>query len=245
MFSDLRGFTRFSETQPVEQVIAVVNHYLNEMTEAILDAGGTLIAYMGDGIMAVFGAPLEQDDHADRAHARRARDDRPAAAGVSTPGSPSRVTPSGFRMGVGLNTGPVMCGNVGAEQRVEYTAIGDTTNTASRLEGMTKGTRAHAVRRRGDARCDVRAARGPGVRRGVRGARPRGQDAHLLDPRPPDRAAARGRALRPPAAATRESRISGNDLGRGVRGVLRQPPGRRLSAADRLAGDAQARRSGS
>ena len=51
----------------MEQVIAVVNHYLNEMTEAILDAGGTLIAYMGDGIMAPFGAPLEQDDHADRA----------------------------------------------------------------------------------------------------------------------------------------------------------------------------------
>ncbi len=56
MFSDLRGFTRFSEHQPVEKVIAVVNHYLNEMTEAILDAGGTLIAYMGDGIMATFGA---------------------------------------------------------------------------------------------------------------------------------------------------------------------------------------------
>ncbi len=67
MFSDLRGFTKFSETQPVDKVIAVVNHYLNEMTEAILDSGGTLIAYMGDGIMAVFGAPLEQDDHADRA----------------------------------------------------------------------------------------------------------------------------------------------------------------------------------
>ena len=67
MFSDLRGFTQFSETQPVEKVIAVVNHYLNEMTEAILAEGGTLVAYMGDGIMALFGAPLEQDDHADRA----------------------------------------------------------------------------------------------------------------------------------------------------------------------------------
>jgi len=57
----------------VERVIAVVNHYLNEMTEAILDVGGTLIAYMGDGIMAVFGAPLEQDDHADVRCGRRAR----------------------------------------------------------------------------------------------------------------------------------------------------------------------------
>ncbi len=67
LFSDLRGFTSFSETQPAARVIEVVNYYLNEMTEAILAAGGTLIAYMGDGIMAVFGAPLEQEDHADRA----------------------------------------------------------------------------------------------------------------------------------------------------------------------------------
>ncbi len=138
MFSDLRGFTKFSESQPVEKVIAVVNHYLNEMTEAILDAGGTLIAYMGDGIMAVFGAPLEQDDHADRAMlaAREMIGPRLQAFNAWLA---EQNYPSGFRMGVGLNTGPVMCGNVGAEQRVEYTAIGDTTNTASRLEGMTKG----------------------------------------------------------------------------------------------------------
>jgi adenylate cyclase len=139
MFSDLRGFTKFSESQPVEKVIAVVNHYLNEMTEAILESGGTLIAYMGDGIMAVFGAPLDQDDHADRAM-RAARE----MIGERLQGFNDWLAEqghiSGFRMGVGLNTGPVMCGNVGAEQRVEYTAIGDTTNTASRLEGMTKGT---------------------------------------------------------------------------------------------------------
>ena len=139
MFSDLRGFTQFSESEPVERVIAVVNHYLNEMTQAILDAGGTLIAYMGDGIMAVFGAPLEQDDHADRAlrAAREMIGPRLAAfnAWLTQEGHPSEL-----RMGVGLNTGTVMCGNVGADQRVEYTAIGDTTNTASRLEGMTKGS---------------------------------------------------------------------------------------------------------
>jgi adenylate cyclase len=137
MFSDLRGFTRFSEHQPVEKVIAVVNHYLNEMTEAILDAGGTLIAYMGDGIMATFGAPLEQDDHADRAM-RAAREMIGARLSGFNAWLAEQGYPSGFRMGVGLNTGPVMCGNVGAEQRVEYTTIGDTTNTASRLEGMTK-----------------------------------------------------------------------------------------------------------
>jgi adenylate cyclase len=138
MFSDLRGFTRFSEHQPVEKVIAVVNHYLNEMTEAILDAGGTLIAYMGDGIMATFGAPLEQDDHADRAM-RAAREMIGPRLSTFNAWLADQGYPSGFRMGVGLNTGPVMCGNVGAEQRVEYTTIGDTTNTASRLEGMTKG----------------------------------------------------------------------------------------------------------
>jgi adenylate cyclase len=139
MFSDLRGFTQFSESQPVERVIAVVNHYLNEMTEAILDAGGTLIAYMGDGIMAVFGAPLEQDDHADRAM-RAAREMIGLRLQAFNAWLGEQGYPSALRMGVGLNTGPVMCGNVGAEQRVEYTAIGDTTNTASRLEGMTKGS---------------------------------------------------------------------------------------------------------
>ncbi|HEY8303246.1 MAG TPA: adenylate/guanylate cyclase domain-containing protein [Solirubrobacteraceae bacterium] len=139
LFSDLRGFTSFSETQTPEKVIEVVNYYLNEMTEAILAAGGTLIAYMGDGIMAVFGAPLEQEDHADRAlvAAREmigARLDR-FNDWLAEQGHEHR-----FKMGVGLNSGPVMAGNVGAERRVEYTAIGDTTNTASRLEGMTKGS---------------------------------------------------------------------------------------------------------
>jgi adenylate cyclase len=139
MFSDLRGFTRFSEHQPVDKVIAVVNHYLNEMTEAILEAGGTLIAYMGDGIMATFGAPLEQEDHADRA-LRAAREMIGPRLNSFNAWLADQGYPSGFRMGVGLNTGPVMCGNVGAEQRVEYTTIGDTTNTASRLESMTKDT---------------------------------------------------------------------------------------------------------
>ena len=82
LFSDLRGFTSFSEKLPATRVIEVVNCYLNEMTEAILSAGGTLISYMGDGIMAVFGAPLEQPDHADRALAAADRDDRAAPGHV-------------------------------------------------------------------------------------------------------------------------------------------------------------------
>jgi adenylate cyclase len=139
LFSDLRGFTSFSESQSPEHVIAVVNYYLNEMTEAILAAGGTLIAYMGDGIMAAFGAPLEQDDHADRALTAAREMIGPRLAHFNA-WLAEQGHDSGFAMGVGLNSGPVMAGNVGSEQRVEYTTIGDTTNTASRLEGMTKGS---------------------------------------------------------------------------------------------------------
>jgi adenylate cyclase len=139
LFSDLRGFTSFSESQTPEHVIEVVNHYLNEMTEAIMAAGGTLIAYMGDGIMAAFGAPLQQDDHADRA-LRAAREMIGPRLERFNAWLAEQGHDSGFAMGVGLNSGPVMAGNVGSEQRVEYTTIGDTTNTASRLEGMTKGS---------------------------------------------------------------------------------------------------------
>ena len=139
LFSDLRGFTSFSESQSPEHVIAVINYYLNEMTEAILAAGGTLISYMGDGIMAAFGAPLEQDDHADRA-LRAAREMLETRLERFNTWLSEQGHESGFAMGVGLNSGSVMAGNVGSEQRVEYTTIGDTTNTASRLEGMTKGS---------------------------------------------------------------------------------------------------------
>jgi adenylate cyclase len=139
LFSDLRGFTSFSENQPAPRVIEVVNCYLNEMTEAIMAAGGTLIAYMGDGIMAVFGAPLEQPDHADRALKAAVEMIGPRLEKFN-----SWLKEQGheheFAMGVGINSGSVMAGNIGSEQRVEYTALGDTTNTASRLEGMTKGS---------------------------------------------------------------------------------------------------------
>jgi adenylate cyclase len=139
LFSDVRGFTTFCEDRTPDQVIDVLNRYLSEMSDAIMDHGGTLVAYMGDGIMAVFGAPLEQPDHADRAVA--------AATEMLGPKLErfhawlrEQGMGNGFRMGVGLNTGPVMSGQVGSTRRVEYTAIGDVTNTAARLEGMTKGT---------------------------------------------------------------------------------------------------------
>jgi adenylate cyclase len=139
MFTDLRGFTTFSESRAPDEVIHILNYYFGEMSEAILGNGGTLVSYLGDGMMCVFGAPIEQEDHADRAVA--------AAREMILERLP-RVNEwmreqgygDGFRMGVGLNSGELMVGNIGSEQRMEYTTIGDIVNTASRLEGLTKGT---------------------------------------------------------------------------------------------------------
>jgi adenylate cyclase len=139
LFSDLRGFTNFAESLPPDAVIEVLNRYLGEMSDAIMDHGGTLVAYMGDGIMAVFGAPLEQPDHADRAIAA-AREMLAARLPRFNAWLEAEGMGRGFDMGIGVNSGTVMSGQVGSERRIEYTAIGDTTNTASRLEGMTKGT---------------------------------------------------------------------------------------------------------
>jgi adenylate cyclase len=138
LFSDLRGFTSFAEPLPPEEVIAILNRYLTAMSDAILDHEGTLVAYMGDGIFAVFGAPIAIADHADRALA--AARDMLVRLREFNAWLESEHGGNGFKMGIGLNTGSVMSGNVGSERRLEYAAIGDTTNTASRLEGMTKGT---------------------------------------------------------------------------------------------------------
>lgn len=139
LFSDLRGFTTFSEALEPDRVIEVLNRYLGEMSDAIMDHGGTLVAYMGDGIMAVFGAPIEQEDHADRALAA-AREMLFERLPRFNAWQREMGSGEGFAMGVGLHSGVVMSGQVGSERRMEYTAIGDTTNTAARLEGMTKGT---------------------------------------------------------------------------------------------------------
>jgi adenylate cyclase len=139
MFTDLRGFTTFSEGREADLVIGLLNRYLSSMSDAVLAHGGTLVTYTGDGMMAVFGAPLPQPDHADRALAA-ARE----MLEVRLPAFNEWLTAQGydysFKMGVGLNSGEFMSGNVGSERRLEYTAIGDTINTASRIEGLTKGT---------------------------------------------------------------------------------------------------------
>jgi adenylate cyclase len=136
MFTDIRGFTTFAETAPPELVLEILNDYFDEMTEAIFAHGGTLVGYRGDGLLVVFGAPLAFDDHADRALAA-ARE----MLDVRLPRFNARLGARGigaFRMGIGLNSGPFMSGNVGSELRMEYTVHGDTVNTASRIEAMTK-----------------------------------------------------------------------------------------------------------
>jgi class 3 adenylate cyclase len=144
LFGDLRGFTSFAEGRAVEEVIEAINTYLTLMTDAVLDHGGTLVDYMGDGVMAAFGAPVPGEDHADLAlAASRAMAGEQlatfnawltATAGVEEP----------IRMGIGIHTGPVVSGSVGSPRRLEYAVIGDTTNTASRIESMTKELE-HAV----------------------------------------------------------------------------------------------------
>jgi adenylate cyclase len=139
LFSDLRGFTSFAEELEPERVIEVLNRYLGAMSDAIMEEGGTLVAFMGDGIMAVFGAPIGQDDHADRALAA-AREMLKVRLPEFNEWLRGEGLGDGFQMGIGVNSGTVMSGQVGSEKRIEYTAIGDTTNTAARLEGMTKGS---------------------------------------------------------------------------------------------------------
>jgi len=140
MFSDLRGFTSFAESLGPDRVITILNRYLTAMVDdAILPHGGTLVDYMGDGIMAVFGAPIQTEDHADRALAA-ARDKLRELTKFNEWLHTEMGIDKSFQMGIGLNSGRVMSGNVGSERRLAYTAIGDTTNTAARLEAMTKGT---------------------------------------------------------------------------------------------------------
>jgi adenylate cyclase len=138
LFCDLRGFTTLSERLAAEQVIALLNRYLELVSAAILDRGGTVVSYQGDGVMAVFGAPLAQADHAARALA--------AAEAILDEALPAfnrwsaerglLAEEAALSAGVGLNSGPLMAGVIGSERRVEYAAVGDVTNVAARLQAL-------------------------------------------------------------------------------------------------------------
>jgi adenylate cyclase len=135
MFCDVRNFTTMSEKLEPEAVMEILGVYLGSMTDVIMDNGGTLSKYLGDGIMAFWGAPLEIPDHTERA-ARAALDMIAAQEEVkkqlAADGKPT------FDIGIGLHSGDAVIGTVGSERRLEYTAIGDTVNLASRVESLTK-----------------------------------------------------------------------------------------------------------
>ncbi len=135
LFSDIRGFTSISEQLAPEDLVHLLNEYLTAMTDLVFKYDGLLDKYMGDAIMAVFGAPLSQPDHARRCcqtalemlQALKKLQDKWSAEGKPY-----------MNIGVGINTGDMVVGNMGSQMRFDYTVMGDSVNLASRLEGINK-----------------------------------------------------------------------------------------------------------
>lgn len=135
LFSDIRGFTTMAENLDPQALVTLLHDFLNPMSEIIITEGGTIDKYMGDAIMALFGAPLEQPDHARLAC-------RAAMKMVQVLADLNRKWAEENRpllsIGVGVNSGPVAVGNMGSDRLFDYTAVGDNVNLASRLEGLNK-----------------------------------------------------------------------------------------------------------
>ena len=133
LFADIVGFTRLSESMPPRQINIILNQYFSRMTDIVFSHVGTLDKYIGDGLMAVFGAPMEKEDDAERA-VRTALEIRQQLTAMMEKTSKD----SKFDIRIGLNTGRVVAGNIGSPKRMEYTVIGDPVNIASRLESIAK-----------------------------------------------------------------------------------------------------------
>ncbi len=134
LFTDIRGFTSISEHYPPEQVVGLLNRYFSEVTEVIFEYEGTLDKFIGDAVMAFWGAPIRVTDHAERAVLAAVAIHRRLEAfnrRLEADGEPVLHT------GLGLHTGEVVLGNIGSERKLDYTVIGDNVNLGSRIEGLT------------------------------------------------------------------------------------------------------------
>jgi adenylate cyclase len=135
LFSDIRGFTTLSHAMDAEALVRLLNEYLGEMTAIVFKHDGVLDKYIGDAVMAFWGAPVDQPDHARRAVATALEMiDRLVEL---REGWEERGVPQ-LDIGIGINTGEMVVGNTGAQDHLSYTVLGDTVNVASRLEGLSK-----------------------------------------------------------------------------------------------------------
>ncbi len=177
LFSDIRSFTTISEKLQANEVVEMLNTYLSRACEPILEQGGMVDKFIGDAIMAVFGAPIHSPDQARRAVIAALAMERTAMEfqGWLRQRFPGRGLPD-FRIGIGLHTGEAVVGNIGSAKRMSYTAIGDTVNIASRLEGLCKGLGWTIV-----VSEETLKAAGPGLVTGRREQiRPRGRQGTLV-----------------------------------------------------------------
>jgi adenylate cyclase len=159
LFSDIRGFTTFSEQGEPEAIVQQLNEYFSRMVHVVFEHRGTLDKFVGDAVMALFGAPLDDPDHAE--HAVQAalamlKELEELNRGWAAEGRPT------LAIGVGINTGDMVAGNIGSESIMSYTVIGDAVNLGSRLESLNKqyGTSviiSDATRERLQGRYDMRA----------------------------------------------------------------------------------------
>jgi adenylate cyclase len=142
LMSDLRGFTPLSERMRPEDVVSLLNRYLDLMVDVVLQHGGTIDKFIGDAILAVWGVPLTRPDDAPQAvRAAVAMLERLDALNLER----AAAGEAPLLVGIGLHTGPVVAGNIGSARRMEYTVIGDTVNTASRIEQVTKSVGARLL----------------------------------------------------------------------------------------------------
>jgi adenylate cyclase len=138
MFADIRGFTEMSNRMAPEELVKLLNRYFAAMAAAIFRHGGMLNKTIGDGLLAVFGAPQALDNHA-LAALRAAWDMRDALDDVNAVSAAHGLSP--MRMGIGIHTGDVVIGNIGNQDHVDYTVIGDVVNVAAHVEQHTKKVR--------------------------------------------------------------------------------------------------------